>query len=149
MNEESESPSARASYLIESAINELGTPLGSIDKINTLLGEAQKLLSKPVSSRTKSNGKFEPPCLDAVLLNGAKIGLPQNECIKFHSYYEANGWKVGRNGMKSWHAAMIHWRSNWQERTGPGSGVRQPVGGSYRTIADDAVRQINNFHSPQ
>lgn len=28
---------------------------------------------------------------------------------KFHSHYEANGWKVGRNQMKDWKAAVRTW----------------------------------------
>ena len=27
----------------------------------------------------------------------------------FLNYYEANGWKVGRNAMKSWKAALANW----------------------------------------
>ena len=27
----------------------------------------------------------------------------------FINYYEANGWKVGRNAMKSWKAALANW----------------------------------------
>ena len=28
---------------------------------------------------------------------------------KFHAHYEANGWKVGRNPMKDWKAAVRKW----------------------------------------
>lgn len=28
---------------------------------------------------------------------------------KFHAHYEANGWKVGRNAMKDWKAAVRKW----------------------------------------
>ena len=28
---------------------------------------------------------------------------------KFHAHYEANGWKVGRNAMKDWKAAVRTW----------------------------------------
>ena len=28
---------------------------------------------------------------------------------KFHAHYEANGWKVGRNAMKGWKAAVRKW----------------------------------------
>lgn len=28
---------------------------------------------------------------------------------KFHAHYEANGWKVGRNQMKDWKAAVRKW----------------------------------------
>jgi hypothetical protein len=28
---------------------------------------------------------------------------------QFFNYYESNGWKVGRNSMKSWRAAVVNW----------------------------------------
>ena len=31
---------------------------------------------------------------------------------KFFSHYESNGWKVGRNPMKSWRAAVITWEKS-------------------------------------
>lgn len=31
---------------------------------------------------------------------------------EFIAYYESNGWKVGRNQMKSWKAAMVTWERN-------------------------------------
>lgn len=69
------------------------------------------------SSRNRGVGeKFSSPSIEEVKLNGAKIGLPESECIKFRAYYESNGWRVGRNPMKSWAASMINWRGNWQER---------------------------------
>lgn len=33
---------------------------------------------------------------------------------KFHSYYEANGWKVGKNPMKDWRAAVRTWEKSQQ-----------------------------------
>ena len=36
----------------------------------------------------------------------------QDESTRFYNYYEANGWKVGRNPMKNWKAAVITWKKN-------------------------------------
>jgi hypothetical protein len=30
----------------------------------------------------------------------------------FFNYYESNGWKVGKNAMKNWKAAIITWEKN-------------------------------------
>ena len=30
----------------------------------------------------------------------------------FYAYYVSNGWKVGRNPMKSWKAAIVTWQKN-------------------------------------
>jgi hypothetical protein len=31
---------------------------------------------------------------------------------RFFAYYESNGWKVGRNAMKDWRAAVRTWERN-------------------------------------
>lgn len=37
-----------------------------------------------------------------------------DESERFYNYYEANGWKVGKNAMKNWKAAVITWKKNQQ-----------------------------------
>lgn len=61
--------------------------------------------------------RFETPTLEAVKLQSAKIGLPESEAEKFWNYYQSNGWKVGRNPMKSWQHALTNWFKNWKDRT--------------------------------
>ena len=34
------------------------------------------------------------------------------EAQKFYDYYTSNGWKVGRNSMKDWHATARNWMNN-------------------------------------
>lgn len=60
--------------------------------------------------------RFQPPSLDEALLHGAKSGLPENEVRKFMAYYDSNGWRVSKNPMKNWHAAMAGWKTRWEER---------------------------------
>jgi hypothetical protein len=38
--------------------------------------------------------------------------LPCTTAEEIHDYYEANGWKVGRNPMKDWRAACRNWLKN-------------------------------------
>lgn len=59
--------------------------------------------------------RFLKPDLAAVELYAAKIGLPATEAQKLYDYYEANGWRVGRNPMKSWEAAVRNWDRRWRE----------------------------------
>jgi hypothetical protein len=53
----------------------------------------------------KNGRRFVRPTDDELKLMAAKIGLPESERLKFAAYYDANGWKVGRNPMKSPSAA--------------------------------------------
>lgn len=66
--------------------------------------------SAPPSTATK----FKKPGGPELELYAAKLGLPPLEVQKFVDYYESNGWRVGRNSMKSWPAAMRNWKNNMQ-----------------------------------
>jgi hypothetical protein len=77
----------------------------------------------------KHVGRFAPPSLEEVKLQCAKIGLPESEGDKFLAYYEANGWRVGRNPMKKWVAALTNWKNHWTERNGhPRNTPSRPAG---------------------
>lgn len=81
--------------------------------------------TSPVSERIDANlvqeqggDLFAPkrPTLEILLLHGSKIGLPDAEVHKFWNHYESNGWKVGKNPMKSYVHSMSNWKINWEER---------------------------------
>ena len=63
------------------------------------------------------NVKFEPPTLNQIIEYGTIKTEPMThrECEKFHSYFESNGWMVGRVKMKSWKAALRHWQLNMRQ----------------------------------
>ena len=60
------------------------------------------------------------PTLETIQLEASKIGLPDVEAEKFFCYYSSNGWRVGRNPMKSWPHALRHWKLNWQPKQNGG-----------------------------
>jgi hypothetical protein len=49
-----------------------------------------------------------------VKLHAAKSGLPEIEAVKFWTYYDSNGWRVGRNPMQKWQSALTHWKTNYE-----------------------------------
>jgi len=59
--------------------------------------------------------RFVVPSLEELAENGRRIGLPANEVEKFQSHYESNGWRVGKNKMKNWRAAMSGWKTRVDE----------------------------------
>ena len=84
-------------------------------------------LANPEETQTKGNQepltinhkplkreRFAPPSLDDVFnyMVGQSVRDPAGESERFVNYYESNGWKVGRNGMKSWRAAVKNWMRN-------------------------------------
>ena len=40
----------------------------------------------------------------------------QIDAEKFYDYYESNGWKVGKNSMKNWKAAVRTWEKNKNDK---------------------------------
>jgi len=62
--------------------------------------------------------RFQKPTAEELTAEAIKIGLPLPEVDKFLNYYESNGWKVGKNPMKSWSAAMKGWLSRLGEASG-------------------------------
>jgi hypothetical protein len=65
--------------------------------------------SKPIDNPNPSPKKvFQIPTIEEVqeYINLNKLPVNSN---KFHAYYTSNGWKVGKNPMKNWKAAIVSW----------------------------------------
>ena len=65
----------------------------------------------------------------------------------FLAYYESNGWKVGRNPMKSWTAALAMWNSRALKQRGYSqqraykSKTEQNIDAVYRVMADFSAEE--------
>ena len=55
---------------------------------------------------------FKAPTIDDVKAYAEQLGYVRFDSERFWYHYESNGWKVGRNSMKSWKAAVVNWQSN-------------------------------------
>ena len=61
--------------------------------------------------------KFQKPTIEEI----EKYCIERNNGVnatKFFNYYEANGWKVGKNSMKNWKAAVRTWEQNNYDKGG-------------------------------
>lgn len=63
----------------------------------------------------KTNSRFVKPTLEEIEDYIFKKGYSVN-ARKFFNYYESNGWKVGKNSMKSWKAAISTWQAKDEEQ---------------------------------
>ena len=86
--------------------------------------------------KAKTSAKFEKPSLEELTqyirdkINEKQLtGWNEQQIINqgeiIWNYYESNGWKVGKNSMKSWQGSVSHWLSNqnWMPRnTGSSAG---------------------------
>lgn len=59
--------------------------------------------------------RFVQPTVEDVKQYCAEKGY-KVDADRFVSYYESNGWMVGRNKMKDWKAAVRNWASNDKEK---------------------------------
>ncbi|MEE3776481.1 hypothetical protein V2I28_03130 [Campylobacter sp. CX2-4080-23] len=69
---------------------------------------------KEKNIKKESSSNFQKPSLDE-LENYAKEIEANFSVNHFFDYYEANGWKVGKNPMKSWQATMRMWNARSSE----------------------------------
>ena len=67
--------------------------------------------------KPKTTTRFEEPSLEEVVLEFENKGVsnPGDIAAKFINFYSSNGWKVGKNKMKSWPHAVNTWIT--RERT--------------------------------
>ena len=70
---------------------------------------AQEPEEKP-KSQPEKRAKFVKPTVEEIAAYCKEKGYNIN-ARQFFNYYESNGWKVGRNAMKSWQAAVQNWNT--------------------------------------
>ena len=82
--------------------------------------------------------RFIEPTRQELDLAAAKIGMASVEVDKFVAYYGSNGWRVGRNPMRSWQHALTRWKltSDEHRRTG-GAGHGRPTVSELRNATLD------------
>ncbi len=84
-------------------------------RIEILETQVQQLLTAqttPVIIAKEKKAAFSKPTVQEIY-DYACEKLSNEDALKFtekfHAHYEANGWKVGRNSMKDWKAAIRKW----------------------------------------
>lgn len=73
--------------------------------------EIEKEIHSSAKSTTTKRKRFEKPTLSEI----KEYCIERNNNVDaqhFYDYYESNGWKVGKNSMKNWQAAVRTWEKN-------------------------------------
>lgn len=82
-------------------------------------------------STQPKTSKFIKPTIEEV--RGYCISRGNSvDAEKFYDYYEANGWKVCKNSMKDWKAAVRTWEKNRQDSNRP----QQQLQRKYKVTTD-------------
>ena len=83
------------------------------------------------NNNSNKRAGFIKPTLEEVTLQFQSKGLNQqaadNEADTFINFYEAKGWMIGKNKMKSWKAAVANWMKR-DNRNGQDQRRNQPGG---------------------
>ena len=92
--------------ILEAKVNEQG------QKINDILIRLSVPTNTPTLIAKEKKAQFVKPTV-VEIYDYACEKLNDKDALafteKFHAHYEANGWKVGRNAMKDWKAAVRKW----------------------------------------
>lgn len=70
----------------------------------------------PASPPPRKTERFHPPELEEVRAYFAGKGGTADQAQRFRDFYESNGWRVGKNPMKSWKAAASGWIARDREK---------------------------------
>ncbi len=93
----------------------------------------------PVPPAPKAHIYIQPPSLEEVESYCRERKNRVNPQY-FYDYYQSNGWRVGKNPMKDWKAAVRSWESNGMDRERGGGGRELSVDDNFR-IAMEMIRQ--------
>ena len=85
------------------------------DSLDNSSKKGEKKESGQAATPTK---KFKKPSLEEVADYAASMGYVGFNAKKFHMHYESNGWKVGKNKMVNWQAAVRYWHCIDKEKSG-------------------------------
>lgn len=100
-----------------------------LGKISLESGADKSAISgKATTTTTKADHeskRFKKPSIEELQAYITEMGYTFS-ANHFFDYYESNGWKVGRNGMKSWKAACANWQRREHSKTAAG---RREIGG--------------------
>ena len=95
--------------------------------------EIEKEIHSSAKSTTTKRKRFEKPSISDI----KQYCMERNNDVnaeQFFDYYESNGWKVGKNSMKDWRAAVRTWeRSEYRKSN------------SKKNSKEDAINVVNNL----
>lgn len=111
------------------------------DSLNLIPDSLNLPTAEPTSvvhqDKPKSNKRFTRPSQQEVTEYFIEKGGNTDQGERFFNHYESNGWKVGRNSMKSWKAAVSNWLKNSYSNQ---CGGQQVAAYQSQQSIDDALR---------
>lgn len=94
-------------------VEQRSTP--SNDNVNVNVNDIDKETSSNEDAKKVPQKRFVKPTLEEVAAYCLEKGYSV-DAEAFISYYDSNGWRVGRNPMRDWKAATRNWHQREKER---------------------------------
>lgn len=94
-----------------------GNPALKVD--GRLTSKVNRKPTPSSSSSSSPSGLFKRPSLQEIQEFGLSLTPPFTRSETFLDHYESNGWKVGKNSMKDWKAAVRKWNREDKEKIAP------------------------------
>ena len=92
------------------------------ENVNVSKESIKKVAKAPAPQR------FVKPTIEEVAAYAASLHYAGFSAEQFCAYYESNGWKVGRNPMRSWKNAVTSWHFREQPKRQPSYNELHPIG---------------------
>ena len=97
--------------------------------------------------KEKSSGRFTPPTIEQVKEYCKERGNAVDP-DRWFNYYSSNGWKVGKNPMKDWKAAVRTWENNDKQNNRPAGKVVQVLPAqNYNQRSYKETKDVNVFYA--
>jgi hypothetical protein len=95
---------------LTAAVRELAAAIKEGKEENSPTPPIRRKPKKPTTTTTtRARARFVKPTVDEVAAYVREKGYTFDP-VAFWYYYESNGWKIGRNTMKSWTSACVTWQ---------------------------------------
>lgn len=74
-----------------------------------------KQSTNELNTKEQKRARFQKPTIEQLNEYASEMNYSNFNANQFYDHYESNGWKVGRNPMKDWRAAVRNWVSRDQD----------------------------------
>lgn len=86
--------------------------------VESVVAQPQQTPTTPKERKKRSSSAFVKPTFEECMAYAQEKGYNW-DVERFFNFYESNGWRVGRNPMKNWKAAMSNWNKHEPQYSQP------------------------------
>lgn len=94
--------------ILEPTWNQPGSKLEPEHNLTELNSTQLNETKKGTADKPPARPRFSPPTVEEVRAYITEKGY-KVDAEAFVAFYESNGWRVGKNPMRSWHSALVTW----------------------------------------